>query len=63
MLGSNIDDSQDNFVMTSIDSDPMQKVVRALKGIKKAKNNAVGNKSMALITTPHSFNIQPAQES
>ena len=49
MLGSNIDDSQDNFVMTSIDSDPMQKVVRALKGIKKAKNNAVGNKSMALI--------------
>ena len=48
--------------MTSVDSDPMQKVVRALKGIKRTKNNAVGNKSMALITSPHSFNIQPPQE-
>ena len=67
MLGTsatlgNFDDSTDDFVMTSKDSDPMQKVVRALKGIKKTKSNAVGNKSMALITSPHSFNIQPPQE-
>ena len=65
MLGTsatlgNFDDSTDDFVMTSKDSDPMKKVVRALKGIKKS--NAVGNKSMALITSPHSFNIQPPQE-
>ena len=68
MLGTsatlgNFDDSQDDFVMTSKDSDPMQKVVRALKGIKKAKGNAVGHQSMALITSPHSFNMQPPQES